>query len=147
MPTPSGAQVNTTSCSFTPTGGSLTAIKGVKDLAFDPQVETIHDGGDGDFFDTLAGSYKAAWKVTIQTNRPLALAALTLGAAGALTWITNDSRNATAAGGGGLTYTLANAIYGGTPVNAPHRQFATGTHTFTSFSSDGSTSPLTSVAL
>lgn len=147
MPTPSNAYVNTTSCSFTPSGGSLTNIKGIKDIAFDPQVETIHEGGDGDFFDTLAGSYKAAWKVTIQVNRPLMLAALTLGASGSLTWVTNDSRNAATTGGGGLTYTLSNAIYGGTPVNAPHRQFATGTHTFTSYSSDGSTSPLSSVAL
>lgn len=147
MSTPSNAYVNTTSGGFTPTGGSLTAIKGIKDLTFDPQVETIHDGGDGDFFDTLAGSYHAAWKVTFQVNRPLLLAALTLGVSGSLTWITNDSRNAAGAGGGGLTYTLANAIYGGTPVNAPHRQFATGTHTFTSYSSDGSTSPLSSVAL
>lgn len=145
--TPTKRFVNVTGCAFTPTGGSPTNITGVQSVTANPQAADVKASGDGDFYNTFGGVVSADWMATIETNEPALLNAVAIGAVGTLVWVLNDARNGAQAGGGGITYTMTNAYFMGPGHTAPHRNLATTSFTFHSFSSDGTTSPLSAAAL
>lgn len=138
--------INISSMSFTPSGGSLTAMKGVQSVSRNHNAQEERGSGDGDFFDTFAGVVASNPSVNVEFLNIAALNGVAVGTVGTLTWTENDARNGATASGGGLIYTLANAVYQGPQTNSPHRKLATATIQFTSYSSDGTTNPLSVTA-
>ena len=145
--TPSKRFVNAKTVGFTPAGGSLTSITGVRNVQCNPQATDIKGSGDGDLYNTAAGVVAIDYMVTVDTQHAALLNAVPPGTYGTLVWTTPDAYNGTATGGGGLTYTLVNAYFMGPNLTHPHRDFATASFVFHSYSSDGTTSPLSVSAL
>jgi len=145
--TPTKRFVNVTSCSFTPTGGSTVNLTGTQSVVTNSQAADIKGSGDGDFYNTVAGVVSADWMATVETNEPALLNSVAIGTYGVLVWTINDARNGVLASGGAITYTLSNAYFMGPNLNAPHRNFATASFVFHSYSADGVTSPMAASAL
>jgi hypothetical protein len=136
--------VNNSNVSFTPAGGgSAVDARGVQSVGDDPGIELLNMAGDADFWDTTVVAVRGARTVTIELLEIGTFNTVTPGAIGTLVWTRNDARNAAAAGGGALVYTLSEAVYKGMPVNSAHRQAAKGTISFEAQSVDGATDPLT----
>ncbi len=142
MPTATKRFMNIVSCTFTPTGGSPTTITGITGLSIAENAELIRASGDGDYIDTLAVVPSISPSVVIETNEPALLKAVAAGTIGSLVFTLNDARNAAVTGGGALIYTVSNAVFQPGTFAAHHRQFGTNTHTFGTFSSDGTTHPV-----
>jgi hypothetical protein len=118
--------MNWTGVSFTPQGGTLTAITGVSTVAIDNGGSLIKFSGDGDRFNTTVD-------LAIVNTWPV-------GTVGTVVATHNDAKNGV--GTGAITYTLTNAVLSKRPLSGAHRQFGQGTITFECFSSDGVTNPL-----
>ncbi len=144
--TPSKRFINISSVTFTVTGGSATPIAGVQSVAKNPQPQEERGSGDADFYDTVAVVVASNPMVSLETLNISALNSIPVGSIGTLVWTQNDARNGSSAGGGALIYTLANAIYQGQQDTIYHRKLANGTPVFTSYSSDGTTNPLSVTA-
>lgn len=134
--------INISSCSFTPSGGSLTNIKGVKSVSLAPNAQILKESGDADFFNTFTGAVAADYVVTVETINAAALNAIAPGAVGTLTFTLNDARNGSTTGQGALIYTIANAVFDPQTLGAQHRQMATNSYQFHTYSTDGTTSPV-----
>ncbi len=70
-----------------------------------------------------------------------------IGTTGLLHATLQDPVNGVTAGGGALKFTLANAVVGDIPIDGEHMQWAGASISFESFSTDGTTSPVTIAAL
>ena len=139
--------MNCTAFGWTPTGGSLTTLKGVKTVTLQPNPQEISEGSDNDFYDTVAGCVGMAFKVMVETNRQVQWHALTPDAYGALTYTIPDFINGTTAAGGGFSVAVSNAFYvPGDEVNA-HRTLGSVSPHFGTYSSDGTTSIVAYTAL
>jgi hypothetical protein len=143
---PSNRGLNVLSCSFTPSGGSATAIKGVQSANLDFQPDNFSEGGDGDLYNTSVGVVKIDPMVTINFLNINALATLTPGVFGTLTFTMGDSRNLGAVGGGATIYTVSNACYKPGALDITFRQLAKTTAIFITYSVDGQTSPIAQAA-
>lgn len=139
--------INVSSTGFTPSGGSLTNIRGVQNVSQNPNSVEERGSGDADFFDTFAAVVAANPSVSIETINPSGLNSVAVGTIGTLVWTQNDARNGSTTSGGALTYTLAQAVYQGQQITNPHRKLATASPTFMSYSTDGSTNPLSVAAV
>lgn len=144
--TPSKQFINNSTVTFTPSGGSAIPILNVKSVSSNPNLESVEDSGDAQFYNTLNVVTSGRWIITIEVTKPAVLNAVAFGVAGTLTWTENDANNGSATGGGALIFTLVNAILKPQTRNSQHRQVATMSFVFESYSSDGSTSPLSSTA-
>jgi hypothetical protein len=147
MPTPSRKHVNWAPCAFTPTGGSATTYTGVTTAGIDPNGSLLKFDGDGDRYTTTIINDFNDPVITITCTDIGAMRAWPVGTVGTLVLTHLDARNVATAGGGALLYTLVNAIVADFPFTGAHRQYATGTITFNTFSSDGITNPLSVTAL
>ena len=134
--------INISSCSFTPTSGSLTAIKGVKSVTLDPGVQALSESGDADLFNTFRGVVGLDYSVEVEVINAAALNAITPGAVGQLVFTLNDARNGSTTSGGALIYTIDNAVFEPGQLGAQHRQMATNRYKFGTYSTDGTTSPV-----
>lgn len=143
---PSNRYFNTSAVSFTPSGGSLTAITGVTSIAFDEGISTKKEGADFDAFPTVSVTDYHDPTITIDTIDAFALESVLAGQKGSLTYAARDSTNAMAAGGGGRTITMANAQIQGRSNTHPYRDYARRQLVFGAISADGATSPISSVA-
>lgn len=139
--------VNWTATGFTPTGGTLQPYTGVRSVAFDPGGNLIKFSGDGDRYPTTIVNDMNEPSCTIQAADLASVRMSPPGTVGTVTATHNDARNGAQAGGGGIAYTLANAVVRNTPISGEHRQFGSGTVQFDAFSSDGLTNPLSATAL
>lgn len=134
--------INPTSCSFTPSGGSLTNIKGVQSVSLNPNVQEVKGSGDGDLFNTFMGVVGIDYAITIEVINPAALNAIAPGTIGSLVFTLNDARNGATTGQGAIIYTISNAVFAPQTLTAPHRQLATNQYQFGTYSTDGTTSPV-----
>lgn len=147
MATPTKRFMNIVTCTFTPTGGSATTILGITGLSIAENAEMIRASGDGDYIDTLVVVPSVSPSVTIEVNEPAIMRSVAAGSTGALVFTLPDARNGITASSGGLTYTVSNAVFSPGTFANHHRQFATNTYTFGTFSSDGTTHPVAVAAL
>jgi hypothetical protein len=132
--------LNWTGVSFTPVGGSPTAITGVTSVSIDSGGSLLKFAGDGDRYNTTVVNDFSEPTITVQAADLAAIRANPIGAVGTFTATHNDAKNGS--GSGSVTYTLANAVVAQNTVKGSHRQFGQGTLTLTSFSTDGVTNPL-----
>lgn len=145
-------KVNFRSTSFTPSGGSLTAIAGVQGIDFDPSGNLLKFSGDMDRYPTTIINDFIDNIVTITAGDVGAIRSLTPGTRGAMSTIHKASGNQLATSGAGsldMTYTITNplAIIQNNPTSGQHRAFSTGRLIICAESSDGLTNPLaTSIA-
>ena len=146
MPTPTNKYINVSSVGFTPAGGSLIAIKGVKSITMNPNAQALKESADGDLFNTFAGVVGIDYVIDVQTNIPMTLNALAPGVAGTLVFTVNDARNAAVTAGGALIFTVSNCVYQPQTLNATHRQLATNSYQFDTWSTDGLTNPVSVAA-
>jgi hypothetical protein len=132
--------LNWTGVSFTPSGGAPTPISGVTSIRIDTGGSLLKFSGDGDRYSTTVVNDFNDPTVTVQSADLAALMAYPVGTVGTFIATHNDARNGT--GTGAITYTLNNAVVASQPVHGSHRQFGLGEITFTAFSLDGVTNPL-----
>lgn len=137
---PTNRFINPSSVSFTPSGGTLTAIKGVKSIGINPNVQVLKESGDADFFNTFAGAVSADWVIDVQFINTMSLNSVTPGVIGTFTFTINDARNGAVTGGGAMIYTISNAVYDPGNMSNPHRQMSTASAQFHTYSTDGTTS-------
>lgn len=142
MATPSKLHINPTAVAFTPTGGSSSPLTRITKLDVDKGVATVSFKGDGDLYNTFHGVVSQIPKVTITSGDIGGVMGSVAGSTGSLTWTLPDARNGIIATGGGLTFTLSNAVAEDMSASAAHAQIATGNIVFTGFSNDGTTNPL-----
>ena len=139
--------INFTSVTFTPTGGSGNNILGVQSISFDENGEIISSGGDATLIDQFKALVRIDPKVTIETtDQQNGIIALAAGQIGQLVFTMNDARNGATSGGGAKIYTVSNAMLEPRKWDGQYRQFGKQTITFQTYSSDGSTNPVSVAA-
>lgn len=141
--TASGLQMDWAACLFTPNGGTSVPITEVKDVG-------PHDGGSAERWYADASKYPTAMRtvnntatVKITSGNIAALRSIPYNTLGTLTFTHNDYMNGT--GSGAIVYTLASCQRIAVEDSGGNNQFGVGTINFEGVSSDGVTSPLTSV--
>ena len=138
--------MNWSAVSFTPQGGTATAISGVTSVQIDSGGSLAKFGGDGDRFPTTIVNDYNEPMISVSSADLSAIRANPVGTVGTVSATHNDAKNGTAAGA--VTYTMVNAVVSDDKVSGAHRQFGQGTVSFAAFSSDGVTNPLsTSIAV
>lgn len=139
--------MNTSGWSFTPGGGSLTAVTGVTSFGYDEGISTKKESADFDGFPTVAVSDFRDPTITLATLDAFALYAVLAGAKGVLTGNVRDAYNGVTAAGGGKSITMTNAAIQARGMTAAHREFASQQLTFGGVSVDGATHPIAIAAL
>lgn len=147
MATPSKRHLNWTGTSFTPAGGSLTAITGVTDVQIAGGGSVITHSGDGDRFPTTKVNDFADPKITVHCRDLSTLNGFAIGTRGAFASTHNDAKNGITAASGGYSVALAAAIIADKTTGGQHRQFGEGQLMLEAESADGVTNPLTFAAL
>jgi hypothetical protein len=132
--------MNWTGVTFTPQGGSATAITGVTSIAIDSGGSLVKFSGDGDRYNTTVINDHNEPEVTVHSADLAAVRANPVGTVGTFTATLNDARNGT--GTGAITYTVANSVVSTNSIQGAHRQFGQGVLTLTAFSTDGVTNPI-----
>jgi len=144
---PTKHQMNVVALAFTPAGGSSTPLKGVKSATLAPNPVELSDSADNDYFMTVQGLIGLDWKVMLEFNQQSEFTTLTPGVIGTLVYTLPDFVNGVLVGGGGFTVTVINAVYvPGDYVNA-HRTLGTQGPHFSTYSTDGTTSPVSFASL
>lgn len=134
--------MNTSAVGWTPSGGSLATLTGIKSFAYDEGGESLLEAADFDLFDTVGGINKLAPKVTLETIDAMALYATVAGTKGTLVATVRDFTNGVTASGGAKTFTVSNAFLKTRPSTFQFRQLGTQTLTFETTSTDGATHPV-----
>ncbi len=132
--------MNWTGVSFTPLNGSATPITGVTSIQIDSGGSLLKFSGDGDRYNTTVVNDFNEPTVSVHTADLVAVSAFPVGSVGTFTATHNDARNGS--GTGAVTYTLSNAVVASHPLHGTHRQFGQAVLTFTAYSPDGVTNPL-----
>lgn len=135
--------INWTSVGFTPSGGTLTTITGVTRVKIDESGSPEAFAGDGDQYATTVAVPMRAVTAEVDTGDAAALATVAVGTVGTLVATLNDALNGSATGGGAKLHTLVNAVLVDKGKDGSHGKYAAKTLKFVSFSSDGTTNPLT----
>jgi hypothetical protein len=139
--------MNTGAVGFTPTGGSLTAITGVKSVSFDEGVSVKKESADGDLFPTVSVNDQNNPTITIETLDAFVLIAQLAGQKGTLAIVIKDAYNGTTTSGGGKTITMTGCQIEKRGATHKHREFSNQSITFGAVSADGSTHPVSVSAL
>ena len=142
MPTPTGAYVNSSGWSFTPSGGSATALPRCKEWSLPRGISRIREGADFDHFYTLNVCDFEDPTITLTTLDPFALVSISPTQLGTLTGVVRDANNGATTGGGAKQITLNNCGLSDESGSGSHRQYARGSYSFCGTSADGVTSPL-----
>lgn len=132
-------QFNWEAVGFTPTLGTLQTITGVTNVAIAGGGTLAKFSGDNDRYPTTVVNDFNDPTVTITSADIIALSAFATGQRGVVTATHRDAKGAT---GGGITYTLTGAVVANVDVGGAHRQFGSGTVSFSVESSDGQTNPI-----
>lgn len=139
--------MNWTAVGFAATGGGGSAtFTGVTNVDINPNGSIATFSGDGDHYATTQVSEFADPEITVTCADLAAINSIPLGSRGTVTATHNDAKNQAAAGGGGIVYTMTNAIVSDKKIGGQHRQFGTGTITFKAESLDGTTNPIATTA-
>ncbi len=116
----------------------LTTLTKITDVAIDYGTEITGFAGDADRYNTTLVNSMNNPKVTVSSGNISQLLAL-VGAVGSFTATHNDAKGAT---GGGIVYTLINAVCGNVSTSGAHGEYGNSSLEIWSYSSDGVTSPL-----
>jgi hypothetical protein len=133
------AQLNWTSVSFTPTGGSATAITRVTAGTFGQGGQLVKFKGDTDLYPTVIAAPTTEPHASFTTADVGTMMGFAPGTTGALAATLNDAKGAV---GGAVVFALANAVFENADTSGRHGQFASVIGTWQAFSSDGVTNPL-----
>lgn len=147
--TPTNRYMNSGAWGFTPTGGSLTNLTGVKSASYDQGISTKSESGDFDVLPTAMANDFMDPKITLEF---LDAKAMTYGASGVpargtLVGTVYDHFNKGTASGGGFTITFINSQMITASSSHPYRDFAKKSLAFGGISADGSTHPVSIAAL
>lgn len=134
--------MNVSSVGWTPSGGTLVTLTGIKTFSYDEGGESLLESADFDLFDTVAGINHLAPKITLESIDAMALYATVAGTVGVLTITVRDFTNGATVGGGAKIFTVSNAFLKTRPSQFQHRQLGTQTLTFETSSTDGATHPI-----
>jgi hypothetical protein len=132
--------MNWTGVTFTPMNGSPTAITGVTSIQIDSGGSLQKFSGDGDRYSTTVVNDFNDPTVTVHSADLTSVQSFSVGTVGIFAATHNDARNGT--GSGAITYILNYAVVASNPIHGAHRQFGQGVLTFTAYSLDGVTNPL-----
>lgn len=132
-------QMNWAPVTFTPTSGSPLTATGVTNVRIAGGANFVRFSGDGDIFDTLVVLANANPTVTITCADEVWMLAVGTGTRGTVVATHKDARAAT---GGNITFTLVNAVADSPDLGGQHRQIGSGNLQFSAESSDGTTNPL-----
>lgn len=140
--------LNVTGAKFTPknpdgTDGTPVVFTGVTSASCDPGGSLVKFSGDADRYQTTVVNDFNEPSVTFQSADVGAIGSVATGQEGKVEYKIPDAKNGTAAGGGGLLVTLNPCVVDKRPIQGAHRQYGHGTVSFTGFSADGQTNPLT----
>lgn len=136
-------QFNWGPVTFTPSGGSLTTATGVTGVNIDGGGSLAKFSGDGDRFPTTVVNDFNDPTITVTLADTIWAMAIPIGTRGTLVCVHKDAK---AAVGGAITFTLINAICASNNAGGQHRQFGQTTIMFSAESADGTTNPLSSAA-
>lgn len=126
---------------WSPVTWNSTTFTKVQDCSFDWGGSLDAYSGDADRFDTVLVALMSRPIGSITSGNTNQLMAL--GPPGSVTSsLVAVHLDAKLAATFGVQYTLANATFENARTNGPHASFGTATASFKSFSSDGTTSPL-----
>jgi hypothetical protein len=134
--------MNWTGVTFTPVNAAPYPITGVTSIQIDSGGSLQKFSGDGDRYTTTVVNDFNDPTVTVHSADLAAVQAFPVGTVGILTATHNDAKNGS--GSGAITYVLNNAVVASNPIHGTHRQFGQGVLTFTAYSLDGVTNPLSS---
>lgn len=142
MGTPTNRYMNVGPVNWTPSGGTLVTLTGIKSASYDEGAQSLKESADFDIFPTVGGVNYVEPKITLESIDAFALYATVAGTFGTLAITFRDFKNAATVGGGAKIVTASNAWLETRPVSAQYRQLATQTQTFQTYSTDGSTHPI-----
>jgi hypothetical protein len=143
--TPSKRFCGWANAKFTPAGGALTPIPGLTSCSYTKNPKTLMIDGDLDMYDTAGAIVGFKPQFKIATNKPGILD--TISGPGEFSIERWDVENGGAAGGGGVSYTVANAIFVPDDQSNAQRAEGTGSATIMFISPDGVTNPVAVAAL
>lgn len=132
-------QLNWQPVGFTPTAGSLSTCTGVTNVTVSAGGNLLKFSGDADRFNTLVVNDFNDPTLTVTTADVNWAFSIAPGTRGALTATHKDAKGAT---GGGITFTLANAVAESPQSGGAHRQIGSASLSFSAESTDGTTNPL-----
>ena len=142
--TPTNLYMNWSGTTITPAGGSTINIPEVTDMSFGRTGNLQSWKADAHMFATLCVNRGQARPCKITGGAINILATIPINTPCTIVSVLNDAKNAnTGAGSGALTHTLVNAVLNDNPWADSHEQWGKGDLTFSAFSTDGTTDPLT----
>lgn len=130
-----GRQVNWSSVQI---GSPAKTWSEVRDVQIAAQGRELMGSADADIFNTSLLLVQASPQITVMSEDDGNMATIPLGTSGTFTAVHNDSSGGVA----DVTVTLSNAIVIDYSASGPHQQHSSVTHVLKSYSSDGTTSPL-----
>ena len=133
-------QANIGPTTFTKTGPVVITITTIQSVSTDWKGQSLVGRGDADFYPTFGKTIQADPHVTITHQNKQLLNTLKAGDTGTLSCIIYDALNVT--GAGQITMALINGRVENHQAQAGHIQLTSATLNIGSYSSDGSTSPL-----
>jgi hypothetical protein len=140
MGTPSNRQLNWTSVSFTPSGGTLIPITEVQDVKFDVAGEVREGRGDGDYYASAVNVVGAKPTAEITTQFITKINTITIGSKGGIAAKHNDYDNGS--GSGSIAYVMSPCVVTANSRSGAHMQIGQGTISFQGYAVDGVTNPL-----
>lgn len=139
--------INWHSVSALPATGSAVPVNKVTSVAPEFSGEMEKFKGDAHrFWDAIAVPSQTRM-LEITTGDVGVSLALVVGAVYTVSAVLDDAINGSAVGGGGITVTLINAVFGGPKIKGDHAKFNEVTLTFESFGGAADADPLTVVPL
>ncbi len=128
------AQINWSAVSF-----ASTNITRVTNASVSQGGSLIKFKGDTDVFPTIIASVDIEPSVSITTADVGTMMGFGSGAGGTVLMTMKDAKSQS---GGDVNFTMINAVFENADTSGAHAQFGTVTGTWQSYSSDGSTNPL-----
>ena len=128
------AQINWTGVEF-----ASTAVTRVTNASVGQGGSLIKFKGDTDLFPTIIANVDNEPHMSITTADVGTMHSFSPGQVGTLTATLNDAKLQS---GGGVVFTLSNAVFENADTQAQHAQFGSVTGTWQAYSTDGSTPPL-----
>jgi hypothetical protein len=128
---------------FTYAGPTVVTISKCTDVDFQKGGRPLQFYGDGARFPTALKVVESQRSVSVMTGNKAASYSVPEDTVGTLVWIEQDLNNGT--GTGARTYTLINCKMITNPHKGPENRVGDSSLTFASFSTDGTTDPLSVV--
>ena len=133
-------QANFGTTTFTKSGPTVVTITTIQSVSFDWGGQSLVGRGDADFYPTFGRTIQADPKAVVNHQNMQLMNSLKAGDTGSFSCVVYDAVNVS--GAGQITVALANARVENHTAQPGHIQLTTATLSIGSYSSDGSTSPL-----